>query len=299
MKHLLFFSILSIFCLAKTQSQGLSLHLKNEENLSQSVLNVEHLIVTANGETDSVVTKTSYRLMFKVVESRGEDYLLESCFKQMLLVNVTSEGTYEYKPEKASAYDLLSSIMAKIIDQPFSVRLSKRGKVIEIKELELVIRNAIMNLPENMTSQFEEMFTRWYGSVVLSRNLEIMTLPLPLKTDHDSNNWTLSQHLTFIPNEEINVMYKITDFDADTYHIEGTGTMDKEKHKFGSADSGAKAMSKASFSLSASYNKANGWFINGEVIEHVDGKLKISEIDEINGWIPFEMITKTTISAGE
>lgn len=299
MQNILFFSIFSIFCLAKTQSQGHSLHLKNEENLSQSVLNVEHLIVSANGETDSTVTKTSYRLMFKVVESRGEDYLLESCFKQMLLVNVTSAGTYEYKPEKASAYDLLSSIMAKIIDQPFSVRLSKSGKVIEIKELELVIRSAIKNLPENMTSQFEEMITRWYGSGVLSRNLEMMTLPLPLKTDTDTTNWTLNQHLMFIPNEEINIMYKIADFDANTYHIEGNGTMDKEKHKFGSSDSDVKAVSNASFSLSASYKKANGWFINGEVIEHVDGKLKASDIDEVNGWIPFEMITKTTISDGE
>ena len=299
MKYVLFLGVLTFSCFAKIQSQGHSLKLKNDEILSQSVLNVDNFIVSANGEIDSVVTKTSYRLRFNVVELQDEDFLLESCFKKMLLVNATSEGTYEYMPEKASAFDLVSSIMANIIDQPFSIRLSKKGKVIEIKGLELVIRSAIKNLPENMTSQFEEMISRWYGSAVLSRNLEMMTMPLPLKTDPNSNNWTLNQSLMFIPSQEINVMYKINDFDANTYHVEGRGTMDKEKHKFGSASSSGKAVSEASFSINASYNKENGWFINGEVIELVDGRLKVSDIDEVKDWIPFQKNTKTTFSAGE
>ncbi|MBN2165775.1 MAG: hypothetical protein JW717_05810 [Marinilabiliaceae bacterium] len=297
MRYILSAYLIIIISITNGKSQENNLRLIINETYYQSVKNNEYFIITADGETDSTITKTNYKLAFKVIESSKNDFLLKSYFKNIHLVNLTSDGTFEYMPQNASQFDLLSSIMANIINQPFSIRLSKQGKVIEIKDLEKVIKSSIKNLPENMTSQFEEMFTRWYGSNIISRNLEIITTPLPLKTDTNNSNWTIKQSLMSIPNEELNIMYEITNNDSNTYNIKGNCTIDKEKTE--TEDSNIKVISNATFSLNASYKKSTKWFINGEVTEHIKGKLKITDIDEIKDWIPFQMITTTSISDKE
>lgn len=276
-----------------------TMKLKENKDFFQSVENTEQFIISADGETDSITTLTDYRLKFRVVDSSNEEFVLQSCFLDMRLVNMIPDGDFEYKPEKASAYDLVSSIMANIVDQPFTIRLSKNGSVLEVKELNDVINGAIKNLPEDMTSQFEEMFIGFYGSEILSRNIEVMTTPLPQRSDVDDNKWIVSQGLRSVQDEELNVAYSINDFSSDTYEIEGIGTMDKERHKLGTNDSEVKAVSNGSFSLQASMNRATGWFRNGEVTEDVEGRLKVSGEKDLKNWIPFHMISKTTITGEE
>ncbi len=213
------------------------------------------------------------------------------------------QGTMEFNSEKNNPNDIFSKILGAIIDKPFEVKMSKSGKVTDVKNVEDLWENAINQfeqIPEAQKEQLRAQITKAYGSKALKGNIEMVTAIYPENPVKKGDKWTVNTNLESGMSAKVTTAYEFADQTADFALIKGNSsikTADKDAYI---ENNGMKMKYDLEGTMSSEIKVDNnsGWIIEAKIKQAIEGDTYIKENPQIpNGMkIPMTMKSEMVIT---
>jgi len=292
--------LLTVMFIASGYAQKAKLHLNLEEGVSykqltQSKANIDQDVYGMKMNIE-IIMDASMSFLVKAVSK--EAYDMEISYDWMKMNMKLPQTTMEFSSEKDDESDLFSLILAEMKDMPLNLKMDKRGRIMEIEDVESrwdSIVNAFDQFPKDQREQVKSQLRNSYGGKAISGSIETYTAIFPDKAVKKGAQWnsvtnlesgmpfTLSSTFTYEGNEDglaiITSQGKLESVDTDEF-IETNGMMMK-------------------YNLSGTMNstikvdKKSGWIQEASTEQIVKG----SSIIQANEQIPQDMTIPMTITS--
>ncbi len=295
---LIFTSI--IFTACQSQSADLSLRLekgKEYKQLTNSEISINQEI---NGQQLNMNMTISGTMTFLVKDITDSGYDMDAQYKKLSMSMQMPQGTMEFSSEKNNANDIFSTILGAIIDKSFEVKMSKTGKIIEIKNVEALWETAINQfeqLPEVQKEQIKAQIAKAYGSEALKGNIEMVTAIYPENPVNKGDKWTVNTKLESGMSAKVTTDYEFADQTADFALIKGNSTI-KTADKDAYIETNGMPMKydlTGTMSSEIKVDKNSGWIIEAKIKQEISGDTYIKENPQIPNGMKIPMVMKNEI----
>ena len=293
------FSISLLLCIttiSQAQIAQLKLNLKSGDAYRHVVSTNETMSTEVDGEKSETRATIDYTLLLTVAGVLDNAYEIEARFEKIRLINYVEEDSMTFSSEIKNAYDLYSTIMGAMTNQPFTMKLSDKGTVLRIDDITPICEQAIEQIPNLMEvqkNQFKDMILSIVGPPILRRNFEMANAVFPQKEDMTGDEWMVENHPEEGIVSAIETNFKVTDISADAYIITGHSTLDTSRKDL-SIDNGDAIYKMTGSMLSTiKLDKKTGLATNAKLNRELTGEIKIKTDTELPKKLP--MTIKTDI----
>lgn len=176
-----------------------------------------------NGQDITINMILNSNVEFSVLDITSDsNYVLEAKYKSMSLEMQLPQTKMTFNSETFSSDDLFSQVLSNMKDVPFQVIMNKKGKILEVKNMDMLFESLTSQFPELGEEQKEMIKTQLnesFGQDAFKGNLELITAIFPEKPVQQNDSWNsnfeilsgsptlVSQTLTF--NGKNGKIYKI------------------------------------------------------------------------------------------
>ncbi len=301
MKFTLTFGFAILFTYSFAQKARPSLHLTIGETYYLTSSTTSTNVQGVNGSENRVNVSVTLRLAFKVTAIQDAVYLMDVSYQSIDMRISMADTTIKMNTVTSGKLDTPSLILLKMINKPFELAMSAKGKVKSIKHINEVITAAVNSYPirdstksGQLTSQFEHSFGENAIGGILEQGLEVF----PDKPVSKNEQWTVSIELRAPYPMKLQTIYRLFEETAAVYEVYGDGTM--------SSDTTAKPLEinglQMKYELSGTtltdikVNKVTGWISDIKEKQWISGNIQILDTPKIPGGmiIPMTFTTKTT-----
>lgn len=294
-----FVTILVVFALVTSvfaQKHKMELNLKQGAVYIQNVDSKFYMTQKTNGKTQTTDMTTSGKIRYKVIGIKDSIYDLEAQY-EILSMNTRSNignSFYSLSSENKDKKDLFSSALNEITKKPFNLKMSKRGKVVEIQNFDLFFSNVIDDIfleqPENK-QRMMALVNQSFGDKTLIKNFEQNYAILPELPVSIGDKWTATNNYDTGMSAKADVTYELTGSVGNCYVIEGISkivTKDKEEYK---ELNGMKAKSDVSGLITSTtkVNKKTGWIKEQVMNSDLTSVFQIKETSQFPEGLTIEM----------
>jgi len=194
-----------------------------------------------------------------------KDYEMEVKFDNLSMVIQLPQGTMEFSSNKNDKQDILSMLLAEIKNYTFPVRMTKDGKVTDVKNIDMLfesILNKFQQIPENQKAQIKAQLLKAFGAKAFKGNMEMVTAIYPDKPVNKGDSWVINTKLESGISANVTTTYKYSENSSDYNLIVGNSKLE-------TADKNA-------------YVKLNGMQMKYDLTGNMISEIKV---DKMSGWI--------------
>lgn len=287
-----------IFTSCQSQNTDLSLRLEKGKEYKQ-VINSEITIdQEISGQKINMVMTINGTMTFLVTNITESGYDMESQYKKLSMSMKMPQGTMEFNSEKNNPNDIFSKILGAIIDKPFEVKMSKSGKVTDVKNVEALWENAINQfeqIPEAQKEQLRAQITKAYGSKALKGNIEMVTAIYPENPVKKGDKWVVNTNLESGMSAKVTTDYEFADQTADFALIKGNSSI-KTADKDAYIENNGMPMKydlEGTMSSEIKVDNNSGWIIEAKIKQAIEGDTYIKENPQIPNGMKIPMMMKS------
>jgi hypothetical protein len=291
-----------IFTSCQSQKTDLSLRLEKGKVYKQITNSKATIIQEVNGQKMNMVMTISGTMTFLVKDVNASGYSMDTKFESLSMSMQMPQGTMDFSSEKNDPNDIFSTILGAMKNKTFEVRMSKTGKITEVKNVEALWGTAINQfeqLPEMQKEQIKAQIMKAYGADALKGNIEMVTAIYPDKPVKKGDKWTINTKLESGMSAKMTTDYEFTDLTSDYALIKGNSnieTADKDAY----IESNGMPMKydlTGSMTSEIKVDKNTGWIIEAKINQEIKGDAYIKENPQVpNGMkIPMTMINEMVI----
>lgn len=209
------------------QKYKLELNLKKGSTYIQTIVSKSTMTQTSNGKTTNVDYSTKGRTSYKVIAINDSIYDLEARYENLSLNTKASSGNsfIVFSSEKKDKNDMLSSALNEATNKPFDVKMSKRGKVVYIQNMDSLLWTSLDELTFDMADVKQHMkaeIKRVFGDKVFKSNLEQSSAIFPDHPVSIGDKWTTDITLNTGITAKSKTTYELKGIDGNCYIIQGT-----------------------------------------------------------------------------
>ena len=303
MKFTLTFGFVIFFTYSFAQNIRPSLHLTIGETYYLTSASNSTNMQGVNGRENRVNVSATLRLAFKVTAVEDTLYLMDASYQSIDMRITMADTTIKMNAITSGKLDTPSSMLSKMINKPFELAMSARGKVKSIKQINVVITAAVNSFPirdSTKSTQVMSQFEQSFGENAVRGILEQGIAVFPDKPVSKNTQWTNNIYPATPYPMKLQTVYRLFDESGAVYEVYGDGTM--------SSDTTAKPLEinglpmKYEFSGTAltdiKVNKATGWISEINEREWISGDIQILDTPKTPGGmiIPMTFATETTIT---
>lgn len=303
--RIIFTSILfTIFLLpCQAQSTDLKLNLEKGKEYKQITNSKVTIIQDLNGQQINIVMSVKGAMAFLVKSVNANNYNMEVKFEQLSMSMQMPQGTMEFSSEKNDENDIFSTILGAMKNKAFDVVMSKTGKIVEVKNVELLWENAINQFdqfPEIQKEQIKAQIVKSYGARALKGNIEMVTAIYADSPVNKGDKWTINTNIESGMSSKMTTIYELTDLTPDFALIQGNSTIetaDKDAY-IESNGMPIKYDMKGTMLSEIKVDKNTGWIVEAKINQEIKGDSYIKENPKMpNGMkIPMTMKIEMIIS---
>ncbi len=188
----LFYALLIISC--QGQPVELSINLKEGDNFKQTMIMRSRVIQDFNGEKLGKETITKSYVSFRVKKADENGYELEIKYDSLSTVSKMPGDTIQASSGKKGTVDLLDKLLGAMTNVPYQMVITKKGKILEIKNFDNIFASMRNTLPADMPEKIKEMFIdqmkKSFGEDVMKQNFETLNDIYPEKPVRPGDSWT-------------------------------------------------------------------------------------------------------------
>ena len=261
--NLFFVNILVVTCYA--QKIDLTLNLEKGKEYKQ----ITNSKITKNqksyGKDTSMITYIKDEIIYKVVSVNIADYNLEAKYENLSMTFDLLQDTIINSSEINEVQDFFSTLLSEMTGYVFNVKMSKKGKIIEVKNIDSKIDSIFTNsthIQETKLVQQKAQMNEMFSAEAFKSNKEMVIAFFPDKPVSKGDKWTIESNLETSTTGEITTEYEFTEFGSDYILITGKSTV-----KTADIDR---------------YIELNGMFVKYDISGSMISELKI---DRKTGWI--------------
>lgn len=307
MKKLLNVIVLGLVCLTSCQSQKetLELNLIKGEVYRQNMISNASVVQTLEGQQIKMDMSIGGNMTYRVLDI--QDGLYEMDVRYESLTMKVSHPLYgvvmEIDTKKNDESDMVSKIFGMITDKPFLVKMTKTGKVTEVKDVELLFSDMFDTFPElddNQKQQIKDQMMQAYGEKAFKGNLEMCSAIFPDVPVSKGEKWNVKTQLESGFSANMETVYQLNDITDSHFQIIGNSTVETaDKEAYIESNGMPMKYDMAGTMVSdIKIDKVTGWVLSAEISQSISGTASIKGNPQMPGGlvIPMTMDTEMTIS---
>ncbi|MEO7213394.1 DUF6263 family protein [Mucilaginibacter sp.] len=298
MKKYLTLSLLFIGINSYAQKVKLQLNLQMDSTYylgTNASLDIDQFINAAHQDVKTVITG---RMSHKVVAIKDTVYELQTEFKS-LGMHVEANGQVIEFNSKADEANPMSKIMNTMMDKPFSMFISKSGRVLAIKNIDTVyagISAAVPNATPEQRAQLKTQMEQSFGEKSIRTNLQDAFVIFPKAEIAIKGTWatntTLDAPAAVITTK---MVYTLDNITADAYFISGHAILASDKTKPPTYKQSAGFMMRmlnitGTAVVKLKLDRKTGWIIDTNVAKNIKGTVQLKDSPKIPGGITYPMV---------
>jgi hypothetical protein len=239
------------------------------------------------GTHQMVKTTITGKTAYKVVAIQDTLYTMDVTYKNLAMDMDVAGKTLSFNSE-GDTTNFLNKAMGSMVGNPFNIVMSKRGRIIEVKNIDNLFSGLFKAFPhanEQQTTQLLAQLKQSFGEKTIKGNLQETFVVFPQKTVGVGGTWSNS---TFIESAGFSThtktSYTLSNITNDAYEITGTATVMPDKEPaFKSTNKFFMRLTDVdgNNSTSLKIDKKTGWVSNSHITKHIKANVELKQA--ING----------------
>lgn len=304
MKRILnFVFALILMTSCQAQKEKLELNLTKGETYTQKMISNMSVIQDINGQKVNINMSISGKMTYKVTDIQNSIYDLEVRYESLSMRMSLPNGVIEFSSEKIDEKDIFSSLLGIMKDKPFFVKMTKTGKVNEVKNIEALFSNMFEKFPlltEAEKQQFQSQLMQAYGEKAFKGNLEMCSAIFPDSLVSKGDKWIIITKLESGMAANMETTYELKEVNDSDFLLSGTSkieTADKDAY-IQTNGMPLKYDMSGTMSSEIKINKKSGWVIESKIKQTIKGTTQIKDNPQMPGGmtIPMTMVNQMTIT---
>jgi len=296
---------LTLLVSCQTKKETLELNLTKGETYSQSTTVNSSILQTINGQQINMNMSIDSKMTYKVIDIQNSVYEMEVQYKTIeMKMNLPSREII-FSSEKNDENDIFSTMLGMMINKPFWIKMTKSGKVNEVKNIESLFSNlfdGFPNLSDIQKQQMKAQLMQTYGEKSFKGNMEMCSAIFPDLPVSKGEKWTVNIQIEAGMSGTMETAYQLKDVTDSCYQIIGDSkikTADKDAY----IESNGMPMKydlTGTMLSDIKIDKETGWVLSAKMNQSISGTAYIKESPQIPGGMAVPMtINSETIISGK
>lgn len=255
------------------------------------------------GDMDvNIEMEISGRMSFLVKEVGKDDYLMDVQYEKVsmrMALPMTPEIIMD--SESTDSVNIFSMLMGKIVRQPFGVRMSRSGKVLEIIQIEKIFDAMIdqfTEIPEDQLQQIKSQLQDAYGEKSFKGSMEMVMAIYPEKPVAIGEKWNVQTSLMGMLDAKIDASYQLDQNTREYRVITGNAEIKVSPESTLEMENADLRMDLEGTMLSSiKVDAVTGWIIAANFNQNIQGNSVIQPSDDMpEGMsIPMKLVSNIEI----
>jgi hypothetical protein len=255
---------------------------------------------TLNSQEMNYTITMSGKTAFKVIDIVDTVYNMEVTYKSIGMKMQSTQGSMDFNSDTKDPQDMPSKLLAALRDKPFSVSLSKNGRVLSVKNIDKIMASVfdgITSVDSTQKMQLKAQFIQSFGEAAFKGNLEQTLAIYPGKKVAKNDTWVINTKLESTMSANISTTYQLMDITDAGFVIHGDGklaTLNDKVSKVNGMD--------ATYALTGTMrsditvDKKTGWITKSKLIEDMSGNFNIKDNPQVPAGMTIPMTVHSDIT---
>jgi hypothetical protein len=180
------------------QKQNLGFNLKIGETYYYSLQSSSIIKQDINGQKVNIDVTISGKTAFKVTNQKDTVYDMTVNYEQLAMTMKLPNGEMNFNSDKQDENDIFSTILGTIKGKQFLMKMTKVGKIIEVKNLDSIFENLLDQFPKISSQQKQQIkaqILQAYGEKAFKGSYEMVTNIYSNSAVEKGNTWTINTKL--------------------------------------------------------------------------------------------------------
>jgi hypothetical protein len=258
------------------------------------------IVQTLNSEENTLNLAFTFKMAFKVIDIKDTVYNMEVSYQAIDMKIQTGGKSIELNSLKPDSLDIPSSFMAAMMNKPFNITLTKRGKVQSVDNIEKIINTVFDSFPKidpTKKEQLKKQFMQSFGTDAFRGSLEMGTAIFPSGAVSKDDKWTVHTNLQAPTKADVQTVYQLTDITPDFYLIHGDGTLATDKNAKPGEINGMPMKYDLNGSLltDIKVDRNTGWISEVKLKQVMKGSIEIQDNPKLPGGMTIPMTFNTDV----
>jgi hypothetical protein len=281
-------------CLA--QKSDLSLNLEMGKSYTQEINSRSIITQEVSGQKIEIDMTNISSMSFLVKRLTDEGYDLEVKYDKIIMSVSTFGTTMEFNSEVRKDDDVFSAILSNLIDQPFEVTMTKKGRILELRNIDVLLEKVLAKfaeVPDMELAQYQSQLQNAFGEAAFRGSIEMFTAVYPNDSVKKGDKWNISTNLESGMTALVTSTYVLQDETPNYSLISGNSNLvtDTSAEIISSGITMSNDL-KGTMSSEIKLDKKSGWIIEAIITQDLKGV----SIVKPSEYIPEGMIIPVTIS---
>lgn len=258
---------------------------------------------TVNGQLQNVNTSLTAKMAFTVTAVKDTSYAMQVKYERLGMQMELPSGTMSFESGKNDRSDIFSTIMANMTEKPFSIVMSKTGKVLSISNTEALSKGLFDNvaqLNDEQKAQFREQLMKSFGPDAFKSNIEIGTAVFPNVKVAVNDTWSVKNHSADGMQTKTTTTFTLNEVTASAYMVHGESVISPQNVNEYTEMNGMpmKYNVNGTSQYDLKIDKESGWIAEARINQVIKGNVEIKDNPKLPGGmiIPMTITDDQTIS---
>lgn len=296
MKKLLALSLLLISTGAFAQKVKLALNLKTDSTYYLATNGKLSVIQDIPGHKQTVDVTIAARIAHKVTAIKDTVYEMEVSYDKMSMHLAVGTVVMDMSADDKSSTNPLSKILANVLNTPFSMTISKSGKVLSVTGLEKMYDKMSASFPqasEAQKAQFKNQMQQSFGEKSIRTNFQDAFAMFPKGNVGVNDTWTSSTAMESSGmSANAKTTYTLKQITGDAILVHGDAIISPDPNTGYKQTSGMEMRYtgiKGTTTADIRFNKSTCWVIESKVLKNITGTADIKDSPKMPGGLSFPM----------
>jgi hypothetical protein len=288
----------------QAQKERLELNLSKGEIYTQKMNCNDSIIQTINDEEVNTLMSINGKMTYKVIDILNDVYNMEVRYESLTMKISVAGAEMEFSSDKNDEKDILSTILGTMKNKPFLVKMTKTGKVNEVKNIEVIFHNMFDKFPQLSEEQKEQIsgqMLKAYGEKAFKGNIEMCSAIFPDSPISKGEKWKIKTQLESGMSAKLETVYELKEIGDSSYQILGNSKMetaDKDAY-IETAGMPLKFDMSGSMTSDIKIDKKTGWTIYAKINQVIKGTAYIKANPKMPEGLVMPMIMKNEMIISE
>jgi hypothetical protein len=256
---------------------------------------------TISGQEINIKMTITGATAYKVIEIVDTVYDMEVRYEQLALKMALPTGTMEFSSEKNDESDIFSSMLKGMKDVAFQVKMTRTGKILEVKNIDAMFSSMLEKFPqlsEAQKQQFQGQLSQSFGENSFKGSFEMVTSLYTDSPVEKGDTWLVNTALRGAITAGIKTTYELMEVAETYYVIKGTSTIATNPDTPYAETNGMpmKYNLNGTMSSDIKVDIKTGWVITAAITQQMSGEAVVKDNPKIPGGITIPMSFVNEIS---
>jgi hypothetical protein len=288
------FLAICLLTLCHGQKKKLELNLSKGETYNQNMISNVSIVQTINGQQNNMGMAIDAKMTYKVIDVQNSIYDIEVRYETLSMKMNLPNGVMEFSSEKNDDNDIFSTILGVMKNKPFLAKMTKTGKVNEVRNIESVFSNMFDKFPhltEIQKQQIKDQLMQSYGEKAFKGNLEMVSAIFTDSPVEKGDKWNITTQLESGMAAKMETIYELKELSDSYYLIQGVSkiaTADKDAY-VESNGMPLKYDMTGTMTSDIKISKESGWILDAKIHQTIKGTAYIKDNPQMPGGLAIPM----------